>query len=191
MEFSAQGTKRARGTDAVCMEAVAGRGRRLFAGVRSPASSKELGCRPLCSPPGHTSHSLLHPRHTSKGHHGTQGHKSPLPPPTSPNSPAIPSSSISAPDPALPLRDRRSGTHQSMSGPGTGSSGSQGWNHTPGARAQIHAQTAAGALCQGCRAASLLPGLPPASVPGRNSLPPMRSGQPDASSSDFLGVCAL
>lgn len=170
---------------------MAGSGRRLSAGLRSPASSKELWCHPLCSPPGHTSHSLHHPRHTSKGHYSTWGHNSPSPQPTSPNSPAIHSSSISAPDPALPLSYIRSGTHQSMSGPGTGSSRSGGWNHTPGARAQIHAQTAAGALCQGCHAASLLPGLPPASMPGRNSPPPVRSGQPDASSSDFLGVCAL
>lgn len=101
--------------------------------------------------------------------------------------PVISSRSISAPDPALHLRDRRSGAHQSTRGFCTGSSGSGTRSHAPGARAQIHVQTVAGALRRGCRAASLLPGLPPASVPGRNSLSPVRSGQLDASRSDFPG----
>lgn len=103
--------------------------------------------------------------------------------------PALLSTSTSVPEPALPLRDRRCGAppgHKQQSSPCTGSSGLGSWNHAPGARAQIQAQTAARALCQGCRAASLLPGLPPVPVPGRNSLLPESSGQVDASSSHFL-----
>lgn len=76
--------------------------------------------------------------------------------------------SISTLEPALPL-----GPCQS---PCTSNSGSGSWNHTPGARALFHAQTVARALGQDCYAASLLFGLCPAPVPGRNSLSPARKG---------------
>lgn len=81
--------------------------------------------------------------------------------------------------------------HPQWCGPCTGGSGSGSWNHAAGARGQFLAQTATGALSQGCHVAPLLPGLPPAPVPRRNSLSPVRSGQLNVPGSDFSGSHTL
>lgn len=72
--------------------------------------------------------------------------------------------------------------------PGTGSSGSQGWNHTPGARPADSPRQRPG-LCAKAAAASLLPGLLQRPCQEGTACRPMRSGQPGCPSSDYLGVC--